>query len=94
LVPYAFAFFCNDISGCPPPSLLHPSSFSWDQLKKETGWTGWSGLLNTQAVLATLGYYLLSMTLYAFLPATETEGVELKNGVKLKYRFNGEFAYH
>ncbi|KAF2660781.1 ERG4/ERG24 ergosterol biosynthesis protein [Lophiostoma macrostomum CBS 122681] len=88
LVPYAFAFFCNGISGCPPPSLLHPSSFSWDQLKKETGWTGWSGLLNTQAVLATLGYYLLSMTLYTFLPATETEGVELRNGVKLKYRFN------
>ncbi|KAF2128830.1 ERG4/ERG24 ergosterol biosynthesis protein [Dothidotthia symphoricarpi CBS 119687] len=88
LLVYVFTFLCNDISGCPAPSLLHPSSLTLDQLKTEVGWTGFSGLLNTQAVLGTLGYYLLSLTLHAFLPADETEGTELRTGGKLKYRFN------
>jgi delta14-sterol reductase len=80
---------CNDISGCPAPSLLHPYSFSLDQLKKEVGWTGFSGLLNTQAFLGTLAYYFLSLALYRFLPGEEHEGVELSSGGRLKYRFNG-----
>jgi hypothetical protein len=88
---YVLTFICNDVSGCPAPSLLHPTSLTLDQLKKETGWPGISGLLNTKAVLGTLGYYLLSLTLYAFLPATTTEGIELRTGGKLKYRFNGMF---
>lgn len=85
---YVFTFLCNDISGCPAPSLLHPYSLDLEQLKKEVGWTGFSGLLNTQAFLGTLGYYLLSLTLYAFLPADEPEGVELRSGGRLKYRLN------
>jgi delta14-sterol reductase len=36
-----------------------------------------------------LSYYLLSLTLYAVLPAEEVKGVALKSGQKLKYRFNG-----
>jgi delta14-sterol reductase len=86
---YVFTFLCNDISGCPAPSLLHPTSLDWDQLKREVGWTGVSGLLNWQAFLGTLGYYFLSLTLYAFLPAEEVNGVQLTTGGKLKYRFNG-----
>jgi len=85
---YVFTFLCNDISGCPAPVLLHPYSFSFDQLKKEVGWTGFSGLLNTQAFLVTLGYYMLSLTLYRFLPGQEVAGTELRSGGRLMYRFN------
>jgi delta14-sterol reductase len=82
-------FFCNDISGCPAPSLLHPSKLDFDQLKKEVGWAGFGSLLNWQAFVGTLGYYLLSLTLYTLLPAEEVNGVPLKSGQRLKYRFNG-----
>jgi delta14-sterol reductase len=86
---YVLTFFCNDLSGCPAPSLLHPLSLDLEQLKKEVGWTGFGALLNTQAFLGTLGYYLLSLTLYTVLPGEEVNGVALSSGQKLKYRFNG-----
>ncbi|KAF2006202.1 sterol C-14 reductase-like protein [Amniculicola lignicola CBS 123094] len=89
---YVLTFFCNDLSGCPAPSLLHPTTLSLDQLKKEIGWTGVSGVLNTQAFLGTLGFYFLSLALYAFLPAEEAEGTELRTGGKLKYRFNAFYS--
>jgi protein-S-isoprenylcysteine O-methyltransferase Ste14 len=79
---------CNDVSGCPAPSLLHPTSFSLEQLKKDVQWPGISGLLNTKAFFGTLGYYLLSLALHAFLPADTPEGTELRSGGRLKYRFN------
>jgi delta14-sterol reductase len=86
---YVLTFFCNDISGCPAPSLLHPSRLDLNQLKKEVGWTGFGALLNWQAFAGTLSYYLLSLTLYRVLPGEEVNGVALKSGTKLKYRFNG-----
>jgi len=52
------------------------------------GWPGISGLITTKAALGTLSYYLLSLFLYALLPANETEGTELRTGGRLKYRFN------
>lgn len=61
-------------------------------MKKQVGWTGFEGLLNTNAVLGTLGYYLLSLTLHTFLPATEVKGTELRSGGKLNYRFNGVYV--
>jgi delta14-sterol reductase len=85
-------FFCNDISGCPAPSLLHPSKLDLDQLKQEVGWTGFSSLLNWQAFVGTLSYYVLSLTLYAVLPSEEVNGVPLTSGQRLKYRFNGMSA--
>lgn len=37
-----------------------------------------------------VGYYLLSLTLYRILPATEVYGTKLReSGRPLKYRFNG-----
>ncbi|KAK7987385.1 hypothetical protein PG989_007700 [Apiospora arundinis] len=33
-----FAFACNDISGCPAPSLLNPKNLSIERLKTEVGW--------------------------------------------------------
>lgn len=86
---FVFAFFVNDTSGCPPPSVLHPKSFSLDRLKYDVGWQGFSSLINLQAFAATVGYYLLSLTLNVVLPATESEGIQLRSGGRLKYRFNG-----
>lgn len=91
LLCYAFTFLCNDISGCPAPSLLHPSTLDLEQLKKEVGWPGFSGLITWNAVLGNFAYYFLSLALYAFLPAEEPEGTELRTGGRLKYRFNGKF---
>ncbi|EFW20204.1 erg24, C-14 sterol reductase [Coccidioides posadasii str. Silveira] len=87
---YSFAFFCNDISGCPAPSLLHPSTLSLDKLKTEIGWpeSGIKGLYDGHVTLYVLGYYLLSLFLQIFLPGTETQGEVLACGGRLKYKFN------
>jgi len=92
---YAFAFLCNDVSGCPAPSLLSPTKLfesgfknALDILAKEVGWPGFAGLINTQAVLGTLAWYGISLLLYVLLPAEEVEGTELRSGGRLRYRFN------
>jgi len=101
---YAFAFLCNDVSGCPAPSLLSPTTLftppalstrsgtqhALETLKAEVGWPGVAGLINTEAVVGTLVWYGLSLLLYVLLPASEVEGVELRSGGRLKYRFNGK----
>lgn len=88
---YIFAFACNDISGCPAPSLLHPKSLHLNVLKKEVGWPedGVKGLVSWTATGWTLAYYLFSATLYRVLPGIEVEGTKLANGGRLKYKFNG-----
>jgi len=88
---YLLAFLCNDVSGCPAPSILHPSTLTLGKLKKDVGWQGFSTLVNTKAAVATIGYYTFSLILYALLPAQKVEGVELSSGGRLKYRFNGIF---
>ncbi|TKA30996.1 Delta(14)-sterol reductase [Salinomyces thailandicus] len=99
---YAFAFLCNDVTGCPAPSLLSPSKLftpptlsrqsGWqhaiDVLKQETGWPGFAGLINIEATVGTLAWYGLSLMLYVLLPAKEVEGTELKTGGRLMYRMN------
>lgn len=89
---YVFTFACNDISGCPAPSLLRPRSLNLDVLKKEVGWpeNGVRGLFSWEATGWTLAYYLVNAILYRILPATETEGTKLASGGRLKYRLNGE----
>lgn len=95
---YLFAFGCNDVSGCPAPSLLSalqdPKTLSLDALKAEVGWPeeGILGLASWEATAWTLAYYLLSAILYRVLPATEKEGIVLAGGGRLKYRFNGEHS--
>ncbi|TWU73159.1 erg24, C-14 sterol reductase [Metarhizium rileyi] len=90
LLVYIFTFTCNDISGCPAPSLLDPRSLSLDQLKIEVGWPhdGLWGLASWKATGAVLAYYLLSLILYRVLPATEVDGTVLSSGGRLKYRMN------
>jgi Delta14-sterol reductase len=70
--------------------VLHPSSLNLEKLKQDIGWRGFESLFNWQAFAANLGWYLLSLTLYAVLPATEGEGTELRSGGRLKYKFNGK----
>ena len=85
---YIFAFGCNDISGCPAPSLLSPKTLSLDALKTEVGWPGITGLCSWEVFGWTLAYYGLSLVLYRVLPAHEIEGTELASGGKLMYRLN------
>ena len=89
LVCYLATFLCNDVSGCPIPSALHPLTISIAQLKEETGWPGIQGLASVKTTSWVLGYYLLSLVLHVVLPGVENEGVELQAGGRLKYKFNG-----
>jgi delta14-sterol reductase len=88
---YLFTFVCNDVSGCPAPGLLSPSTLSLDQLKREVGWPeeGITALYDTEVTLWTLSYYAFSLFLQVFLPGQEAEGSMLACGGKLKYKFNG-----
>jgi len=88
ILVYSAGLLCNDVSGCPAPSVLHPASLTLDKLKKDIGWHGWSTIFTWEAFFANLGWYLLSLVLYRVLPATETEGTELSIGGRLKYRLN------
>ena len=60
-----------------------------DTLKREVGWPGFAGLVSIEGFLGTLSWYALSLALLAFLPSYDVEGVELKIGGRLNYRFNG-----
>lgn len=93
ILVYVFTFACNDISGCPAPSLLSPKTLSLDRLKVEVGWPkeGIAGLASWEATAAVLGYYLVNLILYRVLPATEVDGTVLASGGRLKYRFNSTF---
>ncbi|KAH6898267.1 Delta(14)-sterol reductase [Thelonectria olida] len=94
ILVFIFNFACNDISGCPAPSLLSPKTLSLNKFKQEVGWPedGLAGLVSWEATAATVGYMFLSMLLYRILPAAEVEGTELKNGGKLKYRLNTMYS--
>lgn len=87
---YAFTFACNDISGCPAPSLLNPKTLSLTKLKAEVGWPeeGIWGLGSVHATLAVLAYYFVNLLLYRFVPGPTVDGVKLASGGKLKYKFN------
>ncbi len=88
---FAFTFLCNDVSGCPAPSLLHPSTLTLDNLKQEVGWPegGIPALYDTEVLLWVLGYYVLQLVLYVVLPGPVVEGTELACGGRLWYKFNG-----
>jgi delta14-sterol reductase len=93
LVCYLASFLCNDITGCPIPSVLHPSTITLAKLKQETGWPGIWGLAKWDVSAWVCGYYFLSLVLQAALPGVEGEGVALSDGGRLKYKFNGAFDF-
>ncbi|RCI15381.1 hypothetical protein L249_6561 [Ophiocordyceps polyrhachis-furcata BCC 54312] len=94
LLVYAFTFVCNDISGCPAPALLSPSTLSLDELKHQVGWPedGIWGLASWKATGALLAYYALNMVLYRILPATHVQGTVLASGGRLKYKLNTMYS--
>ncbi|TVY29369.1 Delta(14)-sterol reductase [Lachnellula hyalina] len=72
---YLSTFLCNDIAGCPVPSLLSPSTLTIETLKREVGWpaSGIRGLASWDVSAKVLGYYLLSAVLHKVLPGEEVE---------------------
>lgn len=95
ILVYVFTYACNDISGCPSPSLLSPKTLSLENLKAEVGWPaeGIRGLWNWQSLVASIGYVLVNAILYRILPAVEMEGTLLRSGGRLKYRFNTFYCH-
>jgi delta14-sterol reductase len=89
-------FLCNDISGCPVPSALSPSTLTIEKLKQDVGWPadGIWGLASWDVSAKVLGYYLLSMILQRVLPGEDATGTELVSGGRLKYKFNSEYKIH
>ena len=94
---YFFAFACNDVAGCPVPSLLNPRTLSWEKLRSEIRWPegGIRDLGSWEVTGVVLAYYLFSMFLWRALPAQEVHGTKLvQNGRPLKYRLNGKHRHH
>ncbi|KAI9932455.1 erg24, C-14 sterol reductase [Aspergillus wentii] len=90
-----FAFACNDVSGCPVPSLLSPSTFTWDRFKIEAGWPdgGVWDLWSWNVTAMVLGYYLFSLVLWRVLPAQEVYGTKLvQHDRPLLYRLNDNYV--
>jgi delta14-sterol reductase len=82
---------CNDVSGCPAPALLSPSTLTLESLKAQIPWpeNGLSGLVSWRVSAWLAAYYALSLILYRVLPAEETLGTKLReSGKPLTYRFN------
>ena len=88
---YLFAFACNDISGCPAPSLL-TGHVNLEAIKQDIGWPGFEGLFSLEATAWVLAYYLLLVVLFVAIPAPEVEGVEMRTGGKLTYKLNGRYS--
>lgn len=88
---YAFLFLCNDVSGCPAPSLLEPKTLTLEKLKKDVNWQGIDTIFSIKAFYGALAWYGFSLLLYTILPGAEHDGTILQSGGRLKYRFNGDF---
>ncbi|KAL8698477.1 MAG: hypothetical protein Q9224_001834 [Gallowayella concinna] len=90
IICYLAAFVCNDISGCPVPSALHLRSLTLLKLKEEVGWPhdGVRGLASLKVTGFVLAYYFLSLILQAALPGIVQQGVQLRSGARLEYKFN------
>lgn len=90
LLVYATVFFCNDVRGCPPPALLHPSTLTWSKLKAQTPWpeNGLKGIYSTDATLWVSAYYFFSLFLQLVLPGEHVEGLQLNCGGRHTYKFN------
>lgn len=87
---YSLAFFCNDVSGCPAPALLHPTRMTLAELKQDINWPkeGIVGLFNMDVLVKVLGYYFLLLLLQVFLPGMTVDGVQLACGGRHKYKMN------
>ncbi|KAL9016338.1 MAG: hypothetical protein Q9185_006321 [Variospora sp. 1 TL-2023] len=80
----------NFVDRCPVPSILHPQSLTLARLKNEAGWPqdGLQGLASFRVTGYVLAYYLSSLVLQAALPGLVVQGVQLRSGGRLEYKFN------
>ena len=89
-IVYLSVFLCNDVSGCPAPSLLNLKTLSLERLKAETPWPkeGFTGLFDGKVTAWVLAYYALSVAMQLGLPGAVVNGVKLESGGRHKYKFN------
>ncbi|RAL16217.1 ERG4/ERG24 ergosterol biosynthesis protein [Aspergillus homomorphus CBS 101889] len=88
---YAFAFACNDVSGCPVPTLLQPRDLTWEKLKADAGLlnVSLSSFLSWKVTSVTVAYYVFGLFIWKILPAKEVHGTKLVHHDRsLLYRFN------
>ncbi|KAK2034956.1 ERG4/ERG24 ergosterol biosynthesis protein, partial [Colletotrichum zoysiae] len=94
LLLWMFYFICNEKTGCPAPSLLHPRTrnLTLTNLKAELPWPtdGILGFCSWEVFGWTIiACYLFTLLFHRILPAHEVFGMELiQSGRPLKYRFN------
>lgn len=89
LVPYFSYFFslgCSE-AGCTPRPL---NEFFGEGLSKYSTLAGWQSLWDTQAAIAYALWYLFCVVCWFVLPGKWVDGVELRDGKRLKYKMNGE----
>ncbi|OJK00244.1 hypothetical protein ASPACDRAFT_52026 [Aspergillus aculeatus ATCC 16872] len=82
---------CNDVSGCPVPTLLQPRDFNWEQLKADANLRdiGLSNSLSWKVTLVTVAYYVFGLFLWKIIPAKKVHGTKLGHHDRpLQYRFN------
>lgn len=95
LLLYLFAFGCNDVAGCPIPSLLSTDRLTWANVKADTGLLNLSisNFISWEVIFITVVYYIYSLFLWRILPAKEVHGTKLvHHGRPLLYRFNGMYT--
>lgn len=62
---YAFAFTCNDVSGCPIPTLLQSRDLKWENLKADAGLLNASlaDVFSWEVMHVTVAYYVFELLL-------------------------------
>jgi hypothetical protein len=81
LLTWFYAYFCNE-QGWPQASLLQ----NWASIDYSAALAAsW----DTRVFLAYAAYWCLQAALYLFVPCRVVEGVELRDGSRLKYPLNG-----
>ncbi|KAL8878364.1 MAG: hypothetical protein Q9198_003807, partial [Flavoplaca austrocitrina] len=72
------------------PLVCYLAALTLAKLKEEAGWPqdGIWGLASVRVSGFVLAYYLLSLVLQAALPGLVQQGVKLRSGARLEYKFN------
>lgn len=71
--------------GCPPKSLLQSPIHTFTTEL----WPGWAALWDARVVGWYVCWFFVLVVLQYTLPGAEGEGTVLRNGQRLKYKFNG-----
>jgi delta14-sterol reductase len=87
---YSLYFACNEpAGGCPPKAWDLLATRALDAVANPQWWLG---LWDTRASAIYAAWYAFCVIAWAVLPGDTIEGIELRNGQKLKYKMNGSFA--